>query len=68
MNPQRFYLDQDDDSHWFLVPVDKKEEFSAYVEQFQSDDYYDNELPLPEGVEQIGGSYTLVTFENPVIE
>lgn len=67
-NPRLYYLDQDDDGHWFVIPVDKKEEFDAYVEQYRADKYPENELPLPDGVMQLNGSYTRVTFENPVIE
>lgn len=63
----KYTLNCDNDGHWYVVPVDKEDEFRAWYEQYESDDYYDNEIPMPEGVEQIGGSYTRVQFESYVI-
>lgn len=57
---RRYSLLQDDDCHWYVVPVDKIEEFVAWVETFVEDE-------RPEGVLEIGGGTSLVTFENPTI-
>ena len=43
----RFFLDQDQSSHWYIVPLSRKSEWDEWCE--------------------LGGSPTLVTFENPTI-
>lgn len=57
MSDERFYLAQDDDYHWYVVPVAKCHEFDDWVASREPDGE-------PEGVERIGGWPGLVTFTN----
>lgn len=36
----RFCLEQDEDSHWYLIPVEMKEMFSRMCEKAYADDEY----------------------------
>jgi hypothetical protein len=58
---RRFYLAQDDDCHWYVVPFAKRHEFEDWVASGEPDGE-------PEGVERVGGSPTLVTFADYRIE
>lgn len=62
MAGERFRLEQDDDCHWYLVPVEQSDAFEAWA---YDEDYPD---PWPEGVVSIGGAPSLVTFSDPVID
>ncbi|HWO62698.1 MAG TPA: hypothetical protein VNO31_21975 [Umezawaea sp.] len=53
----RWLLNNDDDSHWYLVPVDKKDEFEEWV--------YGEGGNQPEGVTSLGSHPNTVTFERP---
>lgn len=63
MSEQRYLLDQDDSCHWYIVPVDRHEAFSAWTEG-----EYDDDPEPPEGVTRIGGWPGLVTFTDPRID
>lgn len=60
----RFYLTQDNDSHWYVVPVERQQEWDDWC-AIDPDD--ERAWDAPDFAQQVGGSYTLVTFENPVI-
>jgi len=56
MNKKLYFLAQDDDCHWYVVPVDMETDFDAWVER--ADPYE----ATPEYIEAIGGSPRLVRF------
>lgn len=60
----RFILTQDNDSHWYVVPVDKMAEWDAWLE-IDADD--ERAWDAPDFARPVGGAPSLVTFENPVI-
>lgn len=31
---QRYFLDQDDSGHWYMIPVFKKKEWKSWLENF----------------------------------
>lgn len=57
---QRFRMQQDDSSHWYVVPVEQEAAFNEWSEG----GYEENPEP-PEGAWQIGGWPGLVTFTDP---
>ncbi len=57
----RFYLDQDGDCHWFIVPVRLKVEWEAWLETGEEEDWPEP----PDGCTPIGGAPSLVTFADP---
>ncbi|MEV4606226.1 hypothetical protein MRBLMR1_001170 [Neorhizobium sp. LMR1-1-1.1] len=61
---ERFYLSQDNDGHWYVVPVAKRQEWITWLE-IPSDD--DRAWTPPEFAKQVGGSPCLVMFTNPEI-
>lgn len=62
--PERFYLAQDNDSHWYVVPVARKAEWDEWCEIAPDDE---RAWDAPDFAKQVGGAYSLVTFENPTI-
>lgn len=58
---EEFYLSQDNDGHWFVVPVEKEADWEQWLELDEDDETSWN---TPEWVEMIGGSYTLVKFNS----
>ena len=64
MDTGRFYLDTDNDSHWFLIPCECREEWTAFLDRDPDTEAAWNP---PDWAVMIGGSPTLVTFENPSI-
>lgn len=49
-----FILVQDEDSHWYVIPQEKQEEFERLVNT--------EDVDWPGWVEQVGGSPRLVKF------
>lgn len=60
----RFFLAQDDDCHWYVVPSDRQAEWDAW-RAIPTDD--ERSWTPPDFARQVGGSPTLVTFTDPVI-
>lgn len=62
---ERFFLDSDDDGHWYVVPKSKEDEWYKWLG-------IDRSLVVveeaPEWVIEVGGAPSLVTFSNPVVE
>jgi hypothetical protein len=56
---KRYRLAQDNDSHWYVIPVDRAEEWEQWCE-IDSDD--ERAWTPPEFAWQVGGSYSLVEF------
>lgn len=60
----RYFLDQDEDCHWYIVRDDRREEWEAWRNQ----DYYADDFAAypPENVAySIGGAPNQVTFALP---
>lgn len=60
----RYILSQDNDSHWFVVPVARQQEWDAWLE-IDSDD--ERAWEVPDFAKAVGGAPCLVTFANPEI-
>ena len=60
VSAERYYLDTDNDSHWYVIPVKRRAEWSAWCE-IPSDD--ERAWGAPDFAVPVNGSPTLVTFE-----
>ncbi len=56
-----YFLTQDSDSHWYVVPVDKEDEWNNWCE-IDSDD--ERAWTPPLWAVEVGGSPTTVHFTN----
>lgn len=63
--PKRYFLDTDNNDHWYVVPVELKAEWDAWMD-LPGDD--ERVCEAPEGIVRLEVSHTLVTFTDPVIE
>jgi hypothetical protein len=61
----RYFLERDSSSHWYIVPVSRREEWEHWVNLDEDDEASWDE---PDFVQRLGGSPTLVTFKEPEIE
>lgn len=61
----RFFLDQDDDGHWYIVPVVHRDEWEAWCE---IDEYDERSMTPPPFAREVDGSNSRVTFLSPEIE
>lgn len=61
---ERFFLDRDNDGHWYIVPVAIKDIWDDWCD-LDSDD--EAAWTVPEGVTRVPGNPRLVTFTNPTI-
>lgn len=59
MDAERYYLTQDNDSHWYVVPVANKAEWEAWCDIDPDDEAA---WVAPAFARQVGGSPCLVTF------
>jgi len=64
MSDERYFLDTDASSHWYIVPLSKKKEWEDWCNLDEDDEAA---WSAPSFAERIGGSPTLVTFTDPVI-
>lgn len=57
---KRFFLDNDNDGHWYIIPVDKISEWEEWsnLSEDNEDSWDTPDFAIP-----IGGSPTLITFE-----
>lgn len=65
MSLKRFFMDTDDSSHWFIVPVARKAEWEAWLELPEDDEA---RWSAPKFAQEVGGSPTLVTFSQPEVQ
>lgn len=63
--PERYFLDTDNSSHWFIVPVSRKAEWQAWNELDEDDPA---SWDAPDFAEPVGGCFNLVTFTDPRID
>ena len=62
---RRYFLDQDNDSHWYIVPLDRKEDWEAWL-SIPTDD--ERGWDVPEFAVTVGGAPQQVTFSDPLQE
>ena len=58
----RYYLARDNDCHWYVVPVDRSEEWEEWL-SLDSDDQRSWEAPA--WARAVGGSPSVVSFTDP---
>lgn len=67
----RFMLTSDDDGHWYIIPADERRAFDKWVRDtgryWEDPDAMEYPGDQPEWARAVGGSVSLVTFENPEI-
>lgn len=56
----RYILVQDNDCHWYIIPVDRIDDWDEWCKS--------NEWEAPRYAASVGGHPSLVTFTNPKIE
>lgn len=52
----RYCFVQDDSSHWYIIPADKRDDFEEWA--------YEEGGNVPEWAYEVGGWISLITFEN----
>jgi hypothetical protein len=57
----RYFLDNDEDHHYYVIPADKKDEWEKYV-----DDPENNSLPY--GCIAVNGHVNRVSFTDPQVQ
>jgi hypothetical protein len=74
---KQYILDTDDDSHWFVIPADKEQEWSDWLDAMSSYERKwfqglvgenDSQPPQPEWAEAVGGAPSRVKFKEYKIE
>lgn len=60
----RFILARDNDCHWFVIPVARQQEWDEWCAIPEGDE---RGWDVPDFALEVGGSYSNVTFVNPVI-
>ncbi len=58
----RFFLDQDQSGHWYLVPEPLREEWTRWTALSEDDEA---SWTPPEGAHALGGSPSCITFTDP---
>ncbi len=61
---QRYFLNTDNDTHWYIIPADKREEWENWCDLPEDDE---NSWNVPEWAEALGGGPNQVEFENPTL-
>lgn len=59
---ERYFLSVDNDCHWYVIPESRRKEWDAWRDIDEDDEASWN---VPDWALAVGGSPTLVTFENP---
>lgn len=62
---ERFFLAQDNDAHWYVVPVARRGEWEAWCAIPDEDE---RAWDAPEWARRVGGAPGLVTFTDPEIQ
>jgi hypothetical protein len=62
----RFFFDQDCSSHWYMVPLELKEEWNRLNTDDEDDQDTIDEFNDFFGEYTLGGDITQITFENPI--
>ena len=61
----RYFLDQDNDGHWYVIPCENENEWEEWCNILEGDE---RGWQPPIFARSVGGSPRLVTFNNPDIE
>lgn len=64
MGSERFFLATDNSGHWYIVPASKRRAWEKWADLDEDDE---RSWESPKFAQAVGGSYTLVTFENPKV-
>jgi|GEM_PF-3070965 len=62
---ETYFLSQDNDSHWYVVPRSKQKEWEAWLDIPEDDEA---SWDVPSFAEEVGGSPELVSFSKFSIE
>lgn len=62
---ERYFLDTDEDGHWYVVPVSRKADWEAWQDLPEDDE---QTWEPPDFARQVGGAPSLVTFTDPQVE
>lgn len=65
MSEERYTLEQDNDGHWYIVPCRLIHEFQDWLTMIEETE---EDYGYPEGVTSVGGSPSLVSFTNPMVQ
>lgn len=65
MKKKRFFFDQDSSSHWYMVPVDLKEQWNKLNTSDEDDQDTIDEFEKIFAEYRTGGDISSITFENP---
>lgn len=60
-----YFLSQDNDSHWYVVPVSRRTDWEKWLEL---DPDNESAWNTPDFAEEVGGSPSLVEFETYTIK
>lgn len=60
--PERYFLDTDNDSHWYVIPVARRSEWSAFLDIPEDDE---RSWEVPTWARPVGGSPSQVSFTEP---
>jgi len=60
----KYFLDQDNSGHWYLVPVEHKEAWKIWSDLDEDDEA---SWEAPEYAQQLGTRPSCVQFENPEV-
>jgi hypothetical protein len=56
---ERFFIDCDDDGHWYVVPVAMRPAWEVWLDEDPND--------VPEWAREVGGAVNYVTFSDPEV-
>lgn len=60
MKPKRYFLDCDNDGHWYLIEANRRVKWEAFIEEAAPDGW-----ELPPYATRLAGAPSNVTFEMP---
>ena len=58
---ESYFLSQDNDSHWYVIPSEKEEDWNDFLDIDEDDEA---SWDIPDWADAIGGSPSLVRFPN----
>ena len=54
-----YFLDSDDDGHWYLIEANHRLEWAAWLDELSDD------VMPPDYAKALGGAPNIITFNNP---
>lgn len=58
----RYFFDQDNDSHWYLIPVERREAWNRWLDL---DPDAEEAWDAPEWARPLGGGVSAISFTEP---